>query len=105
MWIPVVGTWRLNECHYGALQGLNKKEATAARCGAGEALAPQLRCAASCVEAERPALHHRHDPKYASFHPEDLPATECLKDTIERSWPYAQENIGPTIWDSLVSAS
>jgi 2,3-bisphosphoglycerate-dependent phosphoglycerate mutase len=41
--------------------------------------------------------HPCHDPKYASFHPEDLPATECLKDTIERLLPYAQENIGPAI--------
>jgi 2,3-bisphosphoglycerate-dependent phosphoglycerate mutase len=105
MWIPVVGTWRLNECHYGALQGLNKKEATA------QLGAEQGKLWRRSYDVPPPALklndprHHRHDPKYASFHPEDLPATECLKDTIERLWPYAQKNIGPTIWDSLVSAS
>ena len=41
--------------------------------------------------------HPGHDRKYADFHPEDLPATECLKDTIDRFFPYAQENIGPAI--------
>jgi 2,3-bisphosphoglycerate-dependent phosphoglycerate mutase len=41
--------------------------------------------------------HPRHDQKYAAFHPDDLPATECLKDTVERVLPYAQENIGPAV--------
>jgi 2,3-bisphosphoglycerate-dependent phosphoglycerate mutase len=97
MWIPVVASWRLNERHYGALQGLNKSEATA------ELGEEQVKLWRRSFDVPPPALklddlrHPCHDPKYASFHPEDLPATECLKDTIERLLPYAQENIGPAI--------
>jgi len=97
MWIPVVGNWRLNERHYGALQGLNKSEAAAEM---GE---EQVKLWRRSFDVPPPALklddprHPRNDPKYADFHPEDLPATECLKDTIERFMPYAQENIGPAI--------
>ena len=97
MWIPVVRSWRLNERHYGALQGLNKAEA------AKELGEEQVKLWRRSFDIPPPALklddprHPRYDPKYAEFHPEDLPATECLKDTIERFLPYAQENIGPTI--------
>ena len=97
MWIPVKNTWRLNERHYGALQGLNKAEA------AKELGEEQVKLWRRSFDIPPPALklddprHPRYDPKYAEFHPEDLPATECLKDTIERFLPYAQENIGPTI--------
>ena len=97
MWIPVVGNWRLNERHYGALQGLNKAEAAAEM---GE---EQVKLWRRSFDVPPPALkpddprHPRNDPKYADFHPEDLPATECLKDTLERFMPYAQENIGPGI--------
>ena len=97
MWIPVVGNWRLNERHYGALQGLNKNEATA------ELGEEQVKLWRRCFDVPPPALklddsrHPRHDPKYASFNPEDLPATECLKDTIQRLLPYTQESIGPAI--------
>ncbi len=97
MWIPVIGSWRLNERHYGALQGLNKAEAAAEM---GE---EQVKLWRRSFDVPPPALnpedprHPRNDPKYAGFHPEDLPATECLKDTIERFLPYAQENIGPAV--------
>jgi 2,3-bisphosphoglycerate-dependent phosphoglycerate mutase len=97
MWIPVVGNWRLNERHYGALQGLNKSEA------AKELGEEQVKLWRRSFDVPPPALkkddarHPCHDPKYASFHPEDLPSTECLKDTIARFLPYAQENISPAI--------
>jgi 2,3-bisphosphoglycerate-dependent phosphoglycerate mutase len=97
MWIPVVRSWRLNERHYGALQGLNKAEAAAEM---GE---EQVKLWRRSYDVPPPALnlddprHPRNDPRYAEFHPGDLPATECLKDTIERFLPYAQENIGPVI--------
>jgi 2,3-bisphosphoglycerate-dependent phosphoglycerate mutase len=97
MWIPVIGSWRLNERHYGALQGLNKAEA------ANELGEDQVKLWRRSFDVPPPALslddrrHPRYDPRYAGFHPEDLPTTECLKDTIERFLPYAQENIGPAV--------
>ena len=97
MWIPVVRSWRLNERHYGALQGLNKSEAAA------ELGEEQVQLWRRSFDVPPPALtlddprHPGHDPKYAGFHPGDLPATECLKDTIERFLPYAQENIRPAV--------
>jgi len=97
MWIPVVNNWRLNERHYGALQGLNKSEA-AAQLGA-----EPVKLWRRSYDIPPPALkpddprHPRNEAKYAGFHPGDLPATECLKDTLERFKPYAQENIGPAI--------
>jgi 2,3-bisphosphoglycerate-dependent phosphoglycerate mutase len=97
MWIPVMRSWRLNERHYGALQGLNKSEATA------ELGEEQVKLWRRSFDVPPPPLspddprHPRHDPKYAALHPEDLPATECLKDTVDRVLPYAQENIGPRI--------
>jgi len=97
MWIPVMNSWRLNERHYGALQGLNKSESAA------ELGEEQVRLWRRSYDVPPPALkpddprHPCHDPKYARLHPRDLPATECLKDTIDRLLPYAQENIGPAI--------
>jgi 2,3-bisphosphoglycerate-dependent phosphoglycerate mutase len=97
MWIPVMRSWRLNERHYGALQGLNKSEA------AGELGAEQVKLWRRSFDVPPPALtpddprHPCHDPKYAALHPADLPATECLKDTMDRVLPYAQENIGPAV--------
>ena len=97
MWIPVYRSWRLNERHYGALQGLNKAEA------AREQGEDRVNVWRRSYDVRPPSLalddprHPRYDPKYASFHPEDLPATECLKDTIDRFLPYAQENIAPAI--------
>jgi 2,3-bisphosphoglycerate-dependent phosphoglycerate mutase len=97
MWIPVVGNWRLNERHYGALQGLNKSEA------AKELGEEQVKLWRRSFDVPPPALklddprHPCHDPKYTGFNPGDLPSTECLRDTIERFIPYAQENISPAI--------
>lgn len=97
MWIPVTKSWRLNERHYGALQGLNKSEATAEM---GEA---QVKLWRRSFDVPPPALtpddkrHPRHDPRYAKLHPGYLPSTECLKDTIDRFLPWAQENIGPAV--------
>lgn len=97
MWIPVVNSWRLNERHYGALQGLNKAE-TAKKYGE-----EQVNLWRRSFDIRPPALtdddmrYLRNDPIYANLHPWDLPATECLKDTIDRFLPYAQENIAPAI--------
>ena len=97
MWIPVVNNWRLNERHYGALQGLNKAE-TAEEYGE-----ERVTLWRRSFDVRPPALtdddtrHPLNDPKYANLHPWDLPATECLKDTIDRFLPYAQENIAPAI--------
>ena len=97
MWIQVLRSWRLNEKHYGALQGLNKSEVAAEF---GEA---QVKLWRRSFDVPPPALtlddprHPRNDPRYEGLHPEDLPTTECLKDTIWRFMPYAQENIGPAI--------
>ena len=97
MWIPVVGSWRLNERHYGALQGLNKSESAA------ELGEEQVKLWRRSYDVPPPALkvddprHPCHDPRYSGFHPKDLPATESLKETVERFLPYAQENLGPAI--------
>ena len=97
MWIPVHRSWRLNERHYGALQGLNKAE-TAAKHGEEQVLiwrrsfdTPPPR-----LEAEDPG-HPSHDRRYASIPVHDLPATESLKDTIARFLPYWHETIAPEI--------
>ena len=97
MWIPVHRSWRLNERHYGALQGLNKAE-TAARHGE-----EQTNVWRRSYDVRPPALtpddprHPSHDPRYARLRPEDLPATECLQDTVERFLPYWHETIAPQI--------
>ena len=97
MWIPVVSSWRLNERHYGALQGLNKSESAA------ELGEERVKLWRRSYDVPPPALkledqrHPSHDPRYSGFRPQDLPATESLKDTVERFLPYAQENIGPAI--------
>ena len=88
LWLPVRRHWRLNERHYGALQGLNKKE-TAERHGADQVF--QWR---RSYDVPPPALetsderHPRHDPKYRTLAPDLLPATECLKDVVARMLPY-----------------
>lgn len=97
MWLPVIRSWRLNERHYGALQGLNKAEA------AKELGEEQVQLWRRSYDVPPPPLriddprHPRHDVKYANLHPEDIPTTECLKDTVDRFLPYAQENIGPAV--------
>jgi 2,3-bisphosphoglycerate-dependent phosphoglycerate mutase len=97
MWIPVHNTWRLNERHYGALQGLNKAE-TAAKHGM-----EQTNIWRRSYDVQPPALtpddprHPRHDPRYAGLSPEDLPLTECLKDTVARFLPVWHETIAPAV--------
>jgi 2,3-bisphosphoglycerate-dependent phosphoglycerate mutase len=97
MWIPVHRSWRLNERHYGALQGLNKAE-TAERYGE-----EQTRRWRRSYDVRPPALaaddprHPGRDPRYARLRPDELPATECLKDTVERFLPYWHDSIAPAI--------
>ena len=97
MWIPVHNSWRLNERHYGALQGLNKAE-TAARHGR-----EQTELWRRSYDVRPPALaaddprSPARDPRYAGLMPSELPLTECLKDTVERFLPYWRETIAPAI--------
>ena len=96
-WIPVVKHWRLNERHYGALQGLDKAE-TAAKFGDEQVLVWRR-----SYDVPPPALtrdderNPAHDPRYSSLLPEELPLTECLKDTVERVVPYWQMEIAPQV--------
>ncbi len=97
MWIPVVHSWRLNERHYGALQGLNKTE-TAARFGEQQVLV--WRRAYATAPDPLPAGDPRgseNDPRYARVDPKDIPRTECLKDTVARVVPFWTESIAPAI--------
>ena len=97
MWIPIYNSWRLNERHYGALQSLNKAE-TAKKCGE-----EQVHRWRRSYDVRPPALtrddpqYPGKDPIYASLSEEDLPLTECLKDTVERFLPYWHEVIAPTV--------
>ena len=97
LWIPVIKSWRLNERHYGALQGLNKAETTARH---GEA---QTKIWRRSYDIPPPALppddarHPSHDPRYAGLNPRDLPLTESLKDTVARFLPYWHDTIAPSI--------
>ena len=97
VWIPVSRHWRLNERHYGALQGLNKAE-TAARHGE-----EQTKIWRRSYDIRPPALtpddprYPGHDPRYAKLSPTELPLTECLKDTVERFLPYWHEAIAPAV--------
>lgn len=97
MWIPVVHSWRLNERHYGDLQGLNKAE-TAAKFGDEQVLI--WRRAYATAPNPLPDGDPRSalgDPRYAGLSPEQIPVTECLKDTVERVVPYWEESIAPAI--------
>jgi 2,3-bisphosphoglycerate-dependent phosphoglycerate mutase len=93
MWIPVVRSWRLNERHYGALQGLNKAE-TAAKFGDEQVLiwrrSYDIRPPALDVNDER---YPGRDPRYRKLPASELPLTECLKDTVERFLPYWRDVI------------
>src|SRR6187401_2094852 len=97
LWIPVTKNWRLNERHYGALQGLDKAE-TAAKHGDA-----QVKIWRRSYDLPPPPLtvndprHPSHDPRYAALSPSDLPATESLKDTVARFLPYWHETIAPAI--------
>jgi 2,3-bisphosphoglycerate-dependent phosphoglycerate mutase len=99
MWIPVEKHWRLNERHYGALQGLNKAETAAKH---GEA---QTKIWRRSYDIPPPPLtpddprHPSRDPRYATLRPDELPLSESLKDTVARFLPYWHETIAPTIRD------
>jgi 2,3-bisphosphoglycerate-dependent phosphoglycerate mutase len=97
MWIPVERSWRLNERHYGALQGLNKAE-TAAKFGEEQVKIWRRSYAISPPPLE--ASDERYpgrDPRYRSLSAEELPLTECLKDTVARFLPYWLGTIAPAI--------
>jgi 2,3-bisphosphoglycerate-dependent phosphoglycerate mutase len=97
MWIPVHHSWRLNERHYGALQGLNKAE-TAARYGDDQVLVWRR-----SFDTPPPALSPEQvardaaEPRYRSLRPGEFPATECLKDTVARVLPYWEESIARAV--------
>ncbi|MGV3740909.1 MAG: 2,3-diphosphoglycerate-dependent phosphoglycerate mutase [Burkholderiaceae bacterium] len=97
MWIPIVCHWRLNERHYGALQGLNKAE-TAAQYGEQQVL--KWRRSYDTPPAPLDPNDPRssfHDPRYAHLKPEEIPLTECLKDTVYRVLPVWNDEIAPAI--------
>jgi len=96
-WLPVAHQWRLNERHYGALQGLNKAE-TAQKYGEAQVLAWRR-----SYDEPPPAMSaddsrsERGDPRYAKLLPSQVPLTECLKDTIERVMPFWNEALTPAL--------
>jgi 2,3-bisphosphoglycerate-dependent phosphoglycerate mutase len=97
MWLPTVHSWRLNERHYGALQGLNKAE-TAAQYGDA-----QVHIWRRSYDIQPPPMDvsHRHelaaDPRYGRVNAADLPLAECLKDTVHRVLPLWEESLAPAI--------
>jgi len=97
MWIPVYRSWRLNERHYGALQGLNKAE-TAARFGEQQVLIWRR-----SFDIQPPSLTREderypgNDPRYKGLNRQELPLTESLKDTVARVMPYWYETLAPTL--------
>jgi 2,3-bisphosphoglycerate-dependent phosphoglycerate mutase len=96
-WLPVVKDWRLNERHYGGLQGLNKAD-MAKQYGDEQVLVWRR-----SYDTPPPALEandprgQRQDPRYANLSPEQVPLTECLKDTVARVVPYWNEVLAPAI--------
>lgn len=97
MWLPVIRHWRLNERHYGALQGLNKAE-TAKKYGE-----EQVKIWRRSYDIQPPALEKSdprypgHDPRYKELSESELPLTECLKDTVARFVPYWEGTIAPMV--------
>ncbi len=97
MWIPIYNSWRLNERHYGALQGLNKAQ-TAEKYGEA-----QVKIWRRSYDIPPPALtsddarYPGKDPRYADLRPDELPLSECLKDTVARTLPYWHETIAPAV--------
>jgi 2,3-bisphosphoglycerate-dependent phosphoglycerate mutase len=97
MWIPAHRTWRLNERHYGALQGLNKAE-TADKFGEA-----QVKIWRRSYDVPPPPLepsdprYPGHDPRYEKLTAAELPLTECLKDTVARFLPYWHETVAPAV--------
>ncbi|MFX0202244.1 MAG: 2,3-diphosphoglycerate-dependent phosphoglycerate mutase, partial [Candidatus Hodarchaeota archaeon] len=97
MWIPVYRSWRLNERHYGGLQGLNKSE-TAAKHGSDQVLLWRRSYDIRPPELDpKDDMYPGKDPRYADLKEEDIPLAECLKDTVERFLPYWHETIAPTV--------
>jgi len=97
MWIPVHRAWRLNERHYGALQGLNKAE-TAAKFGEDQVLMWRRSYDAPPPPLDESSEHFPgRDPRYRSLSDAELPRAECLKDTVERFLPYWKETIAPQV--------
>ena len=97
MWIPVYRSWRLNERHYGALQGLNKSE-TAAKHGADQVLLWRRSYDIRPPELDKnDSRYPGKDPRYADLEEKDIPLAECLKDTVERFLPYWHDTIVPTL--------
>ena len=96
-WLPVVHSWRLNERHYGGLQGLNKAE-TAKKYGDEQVLIwrRSYDTPPPVLDASDPRSE-RGDVRYAKLKPEQIPLTECLKDTVERVMPLWEESIAPAI--------
>ena len=97
MWIPIINTWRLNERHYGALQGLNKAE-TAAKYGD-----EQVKIWRRSYDVPPPTLelsderYPGHDSRYKDLDKKDIPQTECLKDTVNRFLPFWHNTVAPTL--------
>jgi len=97
LWIPMERSWRLNERHYGALQGLNKAETAATH---GDAQTHLWRRSYDIPPPPLPLddpRHPAHDPRYAKLAPDEQPATESLKDTVARFLPYWNNTIAPAI--------
>jgi 2,3-bisphosphoglycerate-dependent phosphoglycerate mutase len=96
-WIPVRRSWRLNERHYGALQGLNKQQ-TAQKYGAEKVKLWRRSYDVRPPEVElSDERHPSHDPRYAELPPELLPSAECLKDVVDRMLPYWFDSIVPDL--------
>lgn len=97
MWLPVSHSWRLNERHYGSLQGLDKAE-TATKFGES-----QVKIWRRAYDIAPPPLetsdsrYPGHDPRYKELSSSELPLTECLKDTVDRFLPYWHDNLAPAI--------
>ncbi len=97
LWVPVHRSWKLNERHYGALQGLNKSE-TVAKFGED-----QVKIWRRSYDIPPPALEKSderwpgHDARYKDLKPNEVPTTECLKDTVDRFVPYWKETIAPVV--------
>jgi 2,3-bisphosphoglycerate-dependent phosphoglycerate mutase len=97
MWIPVVRAWQLNERFYGGLTGLNKAE-TAKKFGEEQVLIWRRSYDTPPPELTRENEHYPgHDPRYQHLHKDQLPLTECLKDTVERVLPFWESEIAPDI--------
>jgi 2,3-bisphosphoglycerate-dependent phosphoglycerate mutase len=97
LWIPVEKTWRLNERHYGGLQGLNKSE-TAAKYGEDQVLVWRRSYDVPPPPLEKSDERYPgHDPRYKDVPAAELPLTECLKDTVDRFLPYWHETIAPQV--------